>query len=120
MSLDEEAIRLVQLQSSYQAASKVVTVIDQLHAIAHDHDSSVSVIEDDANDEGDLMISGLSPSNDQFLASLNILQNNLSQADEQLSSGLRVNQASDAPQSIQDIFVDPRRTRPGQSEQRRT
>ena len=50
------------------------------------------------------MISGLSPSNQQFLASLNILQNNLSQADEQLSSGLRVNQASDAPQSIQDIF----------------
>jgi flagellar hook-associated protein 1 FlgK len=30
VSLDEEAIRLVQLQSSYQAASKVVTVIDQL------------------------------------------------------------------------------------------
>lgn len=51
------------------------------------------------------MISGLSPSNDQFLASLNILQNNLSQAEEQLSSGLSVNQASDAPQSIQDIFV---------------
>jgi flagellar hook-associated protein 3 FlgL len=50
------------------------------------------------------MISGLSPSNEQFLASLNILQSNLSQADEQLSSGLRVNQASDAPQSIQDIF----------------
>jgi flagellar hook-associated protein 3 FlgL len=35
---------------------------------------------------------------------LNILQSNLSQADEQLSSGLSVNQASDAPQSIQDIF----------------
>ncbi len=30
VSLDEEAIRLVQLQSSYQAASKVVTVIDQM------------------------------------------------------------------------------------------
>ncbi len=30
MSLNEEAVRLVQLQSSYQAASKVVTVIDQL------------------------------------------------------------------------------------------
>jgi flagellar hook-associated protein 1 len=30
VSLDEEAVRLVQLQSSYQAASKVVTVIDQL------------------------------------------------------------------------------------------
>jgi flagellar hook-associated protein 3 FlgL len=51
------------------------------------------------------MISGLSASNEQFLASLNILQNNLSQADEQLASGLSVNQASDAPQSIQDIFI---------------
>ncbi len=51
------------------------------------------------------MISGLSASNEQFLASMNILQDNLSQVDEQLSSGLSVNQASDAPQSIQDIFV---------------
>jgi flagellar hook-associated protein 3 FlgL len=51
------------------------------------------------------MISGLSAANDQFLASMNILENNLSQADEQLSSGYRVNQASDAPQSVQDIFV---------------
>jgi flagellar hook-associated protein 3 FlgL len=50
------------------------------------------------------MVSGLSASNEQFLASLNILQNNLSQTDEQLSSGLSVNQASDAPQSVQDIF----------------
>ena len=30
VSLDEEAIRLVQLQSSYQAASKIVTVIDHI------------------------------------------------------------------------------------------
>ena len=30
VSLNEEAIRLVQLQTSYQAASKVVTVIDEL------------------------------------------------------------------------------------------
>jgi flagellar hook-associated protein 3 FlgL len=50
------------------------------------------------------MITGLSAANDQFLASLNILQSNLSQADEELSSGYRVNQASDAPQSIEDIF----------------
>jgi flagellar hook-associated protein 3 FlgL len=50
------------------------------------------------------MITGLNPGNEQFLASLNILQSNLTQADEQLSSGLRVNQASDAPQQIQDIF----------------
>jgi flagellar hook-associated protein 3 FlgL len=51
------------------------------------------------------MISGLSASNQQFLASLNILQNSLNQANEQLASGFSVNQASDAPQSIQDIFV---------------
>ena len=30
VSMDEEAIRLIQLQSSYQAASKVVTIVDQL------------------------------------------------------------------------------------------
>jgi flagellar hook-associated protein 3 FlgL len=51
------------------------------------------------------MISGLSAANNQFLASINILQDNLSQADEQLSSGYKVNQASDAPQSVQDIFI---------------
>jgi flagellar hook-associated protein 3 FlgL len=50
------------------------------------------------------MISGLSGSNEQFLTSLNILQNSLSQADEELSTGLSVNEASDAPQEIQDIF----------------
>lgn len=50
------------------------------------------------------MVSGLSASNQQFLASLDLLQSNLNQTDEELSSGLRVNQASDAPQSIQDIF----------------
>lgn len=50
------------------------------------------------------MVTGLSASNEQFLSSLNILQSNLSQADEELSSGLSVNEASDAPQSIEDIF----------------
>jgi flagellar hook-associated protein 3 FlgL len=50
------------------------------------------------------MISGLNASNQQFLASLNILQSNMSQADEELSTGLSVNQASDNPQEIQDIF----------------
>jgi len=50
------------------------------------------------------MISGLSATNDQFLASLDLLQSNMSETEEQLSSGLRVNQASDAPGSVQDIF----------------
>jgi flagellar hook-associated protein 3 FlgL len=50
------------------------------------------------------MITGLSSSNDQFLASLNILESNLSEDEEEMSSGLAVNQASDAPQSIEDIF----------------
>ena len=30
VSLDEEAVRLVQIQGAYQAASKVVTVIDEM------------------------------------------------------------------------------------------
>jgi flagellar hook-associated protein 1 FlgK len=30
VSLDEEAIHLVQLQRSYQAASRIVSVVDQL------------------------------------------------------------------------------------------
>jgi flagellar hook-associated protein 3 FlgL len=50
------------------------------------------------------MISGLDPINDQFLASINSLQDRLNNAQLQLSSGLRVNKASDAPQQIGDIF----------------
>ncbi len=50
------------------------------------------------------MISGLNPANERFIASLNDLQSRLNQTQNQLSSGLRVNQASDAPQSLGDIF----------------
>src|SRR5436305_11085149 len=50
------------------------------------------------------MISGLDPANQQFLTSLNDLQTRVQAAEIQLSSGLRVNQASDAPQAVGDIF----------------
>jgi len=50
------------------------------------------------------MISGLNPANEQFLASMNDLESRLNNAQNQLSSGLRVNQASDAPQEVGDIF----------------
>ena len=50
------------------------------------------------------MISGLDPINEQFLASINRLQDRLNAAQTHLSSGLRVNKASDAPQQIGDIF----------------
>ena len=50
------------------------------------------------------MISGLDPANEQFLASINDLQSRFDHAQEQLSSGLRVNQASDAPEDVADIF----------------
>jgi len=46
------------------------------------------------------MISGLDPVNEQFLASINSLQDRLNTAQLQLSSGLRVNKASDAPQQV--------------------
>jgi len=50
------------------------------------------------------MISSLDPANQQFVTSLNDLQQRIQTAEIQLSSGLRVNQASDAPQSVGDIF----------------
>lgn len=50
------------------------------------------------------MVTGLSPANNQFLTSLNNLENAFTNADNQLSSGYSVNQASDAPQEISDIF----------------
>jgi len=50
------------------------------------------------------MISGLSPSNQQFLTSIGEMQQQMQTVETQLSSGYRVNQASDAPQEVEDIF----------------
>jgi len=50
------------------------------------------------------MITGLNAAGDQFLSSIDTLQNQMNTAEADLSSGLRVNKASDAPQSIGDIF----------------
>ena len=44
------------------------------------------------------MIPGLSAANSQFVTNVDNLQTQLSNTQEQLSSGLSVNQASDAPQ----------------------
>jgi flagellar hook-associated protein 3 FlgL len=50
------------------------------------------------------MISGLNAANEQFLASLNTLQQRLDATQLHLTSGLRVNKPSDAPQQLGDIF----------------
>ena len=50
------------------------------------------------------MIPGLSAANSQFLVSVDNLQTQLGNTQEQLSTGLKVNQASDAPQELSDIF----------------
>ncbi|HEX6895793.1 MAG TPA: hypothetical protein VF146_10995 [Bryobacteraceae bacterium] len=50
------------------------------------------------------MIPGLSSANGQFVTSVDNLQTQLSNTQSQLSTGLRVNQASDAPQELTDIF----------------
>ncbi len=50
------------------------------------------------------MINGLNAAGNQFLASIETLQNQMNTAETDLSSGLRVNKASDAPQSVGDIF----------------
>jgi len=50
------------------------------------------------------MITGLTPANEQFVTSVENLQNQLTSANNQLSTGLRVNVASDAPGEVEDIF----------------
>jgi flagellar hook-associated protein 3 FlgL len=50
------------------------------------------------------MIPGLSPANEQFVTSVENLQSQLTNTQNQLSTGLRVNQASDDPQEVGDIF----------------
>jgi len=50
------------------------------------------------------MIPGLSSANAQFVADVNNLQSQITDTQNQLATGLRVNQASDAPQELGDIF----------------
>jgi flagellar hook-associated protein 3 FlgL len=51
------------------------------------------------------MITGLNAANDQFVTSVDNMQTALNNAETQLSTGYRVNQASDAPAEVGDIFV---------------
>ena len=46
------------------------------------------------------MLSGLSGFNPGFLADLNVTEKRISQLNEQITSGVRVNQASDDPRAI--------------------
>lgn len=50
------------------------------------------------------MITGLDPAKEQFLSAIDNLQSRMNNAQLQLSSGLRVNKPSDAPQQLGDIF----------------
>lgn len=50
------------------------------------------------------MIPGLSSTNAQFVTAIDNIQTQLSTTQEQLSTGLSVNQASDAPEELGDIF----------------
>jgi flagellar hook-associated protein 3 FlgL len=50
------------------------------------------------------MITGLNPTNDQFVVSVDNMQTALNNAENQLSTGYRVNQASDDPADVGDIF----------------
>src|ERR1035438_7381381 len=50
------------------------------------------------------MITALNAANDQFVTSIDNMQTTLNNAEQQLSTGYRVNQASDAPSEVGDIF----------------
>jgi flagellar hook-associated protein 3 FlgL len=51
------------------------------------------------------MITGLNSTNDQFVTSIDTMQAAVNTAEQQLSTGYRVNQASDDPGEVGDIFV---------------
>jgi flagellar hook-associated protein 3 FlgL len=46
------------------------------------------------------MLTNLDPQNAQFIAALNVIQNRISQANNEVSSGLKISVASDAPDEI--------------------
>src|SRR5271170_7094907 len=50
------------------------------------------------------MIPGLNAANTQFVTAVDNMQTLLNNTQEQLSTGLSVNQASDAPGELEDIF----------------
>jgi flagellar hook-associated protein 3 FlgL len=50
------------------------------------------------------MIAGLNPSSQQFLNNLSLIDQQMQQAQTELSTGLRVNQASDAPDEVSAIL----------------
>jgi flagellar hook-associated protein 3 FlgL len=50
------------------------------------------------------MISAIDPSGAQFLANLGQIQNSMQQAENELSSGLKFQNASDAPEEVSDIL----------------
>src|SRR6202011_4372244 len=50
------------------------------------------------------MITGLSPTNQQILDSINNSQADLNRAQRQVSSGLRISRASDDPQVVSNLF----------------
>lgn len=51
------------------------------------------------------MLSGIDGSNGSFLADLNQIQNQITQTTQQISSGIRVNEASDDPSAIEPILA---------------
>ena len=50
------------------------------------------------------MVNSLDPAAEQFLANVNLIEQRLDQANQQLSSGLRVQKVSDDPGAVGDIF----------------
>src|SRR5436190_2423078 len=50
------------------------------------------------------MIDGIDPHGQQFLAGLNLLQQKAARAQQQISSGIRVSSAADAPGDISQIL----------------
>ena len=99
VSLDDQATDLMQYQKAYQAVASLITTINTLAELAAgDHAAGGHRL---ARSSMDFTISA---SAQQYLADLNRTQSQINQAQAQVSSGLKVQQASDDPAAISEIL----------------
>ena len=101
VNLDQEAVSLVQFQKAYDANSRFVTVID---TITSDLINMVATTPHNHGHIGEFMISSISPASQIFLAGVDQIQQRISQANQQITSGLKISVASDAPDQIGDLL----------------
>ena len=113
VSLDAEATNVLQFQAGYQAVAKMVSTLADPDAIADRHDPRPL-------NRALPMTPSINPNSEIFLSNLQQIENRMSTAEQQLSSGLRVSVASDDPDEISSILQIARPNRAACSRRSKT